>query len=159
MIIGYFKLSKSLTVRWLVAARVAELVRHPLQPDPVQVLLELHGHAITTIAELEVQAHLQNGLVLLHGLRDGHLHLVAQELRLLVAGLDLLQDLLDVGGLEDLDEGGAGDGVGLDVELLQGAVVLQGDGQGAGGRVADAAVGHGQVQEGAVVAQGVEDLQ
>ena len=43
----------------------------------------------------------EDALVLLDGLGDGHLHLVAQEVGLLVARLDFRQDLLGVGRLKN----------------------------------------------------------
>lgn len=51
------------------------------------------------IAEFKVKSHFQQGLILFHGSGDGHLHFVPQELSLLVAGLDVLQDLLNIGCL------------------------------------------------------------
>jgi len=46
-----------------------------------------------------VESDLEDRLVLLDGLRDRHLHLVAQEVGLLVAGLDFSDHLLSVGSL------------------------------------------------------------
>ena len=46
-----------------------------------------------------MESNFEDGLVLLDGLGDGHLDLVAQEMSLLVARLDLGQHLLGVGGL------------------------------------------------------------
>ena len=45
----------------------------------------------------------EDALVLLDGLGDGHLHLVAQEVGLLVARLDFRQDLLGVGRLKTVN--------------------------------------------------------
>ena len=47
-----------------------------------------------------MESDLEEGLVLLDGLGDGHLDLVAQELRHLVARLDVLQHLLGVRSLQ-----------------------------------------------------------
>lgn len=47
-----------------------------------------------------MESDLQDGLVLLDGLCDGHLDLVAKEMGLLVASLDLSQHLLSIGSLK-----------------------------------------------------------
>ena len=52
------------------------------------------------VSEFEVEADFEECFVVLDCLCDGHLHLVAQELGLLVRSLDFLQNLLDIGGLE-----------------------------------------------------------
>lgn len=52
----------------------------------------------------------EDRLVLLDGLGDGHLHLVAQEVGLLVARLDFRQHLLGIGGLEEDQEFSIRDG-------------------------------------------------
>ena len=44
---------------------------------------------LPAVSEFEVKAYSEKGFVLFHGLRDGHFDFVAQELSLLVAGLDL----------------------------------------------------------------------
>ena len=55
---------------------------------------------LPTISELEMKSDLEDRLVLLDGLGDGHLNLVAQEVSLLVARLDFGQNLLSVRGLK-----------------------------------------------------------
>lgn len=44
---------------------------------------------LPAVAELKVEAYSLESFVALDGFGDGHLHLVAQKLRHLVAGLDL----------------------------------------------------------------------
>ena len=44
-------------------------------PQPIQILLELNGDPVATVPELEMGPNLQNHLVVLDRLGDGHLHL------------------------------------------------------------------------------------
>ena len=60
--------------------------------------------------------------------------------------------------LEYFDESVRRDVVGLDIQLLQGRVWLEGGREGDGGVVRHGAVGHGQLDRRLVVAQSVEDL-
>ena len=68
--------------------------------DPLKQVTLWHSPAI---AKLKVEPDFEDALVLLDGLGDGHLHLVAQEVGLLVARLDFRQDLLGVGRLKTVN--------------------------------------------------------
>merc|ERR1719167_2186517 len=61
---------------WVESSALGKNCSNALQSDPVHVLLTGHGHSVLTVAELELQTDLQQRLVVLHRLRDGHLHLV-----------------------------------------------------------------------------------
>ena len=65
-------------------------------PKTVKIFLQLHSDPIPTVSELEVQTDPENRLVVLNRLRDRGLHLVPQELCLLVTPLEPQKGLLHV---------------------------------------------------------------
>ena len=60
----------------------------------------MNGHPVATVVELELKADLEEGLVVLDGLGDGHLDAVAEALGRLVGGSQLRHRLLCVGKTE-----------------------------------------------------------
>ena len=70
-------------------SREKSIQKNSILPDTIQVLLQMDGHPVATVVELELQPHLEERLVVLDGLGDGHLHPVAQALGRLVGGPQL----------------------------------------------------------------------
>ena len=56
------------------------------------------------ISELDMQSDLEDGFIFFDSLRDRHFDFVTEELSLLVAGFQFLQDLLNVDCLEQRKE-------------------------------------------------------